>query len=427
MDDNYFEVPPQKLIYYIGKDSDLYQDLNEQLEVFGYNLRTFLSIDNILSNADLPAPDIILAHIPLTADNLKDDEKIKLLHQLYQKNIPIVYLSEGETLAERLQAVKMGGEAFFNLPLDTGALIDTLDNLSYSEPAEKYRVLIIDDSAFQANFFAVLLEKHGVICQLMNDPMQILQQLADFNPDLVLLDMYMPRYSGLELAKVIRQMEKFVGLPIVFLSAETDKEKQLEAMSLGGDDFLDKTINPAHFYAAISARIERYRKLRLLMTRDSLTGLNNHTLLIDRLNQELMRSVRYRSELSFIMIDIDHFKQVNDTYGHPTGDQVLKSLARLLKQRLRISDIIGRYGGEEFAVILPETAPKAALKVINELRVAFSNIRHYGGDKEFSITFSGGIAGFPGYKTAVEISDAADKALYTAKRTGRNRIVIDNK
>lgn len=123
------------------------------------------------------------------------------------------------------------------------------------------------------------------------------------------------------------------------------------------------------------------------------------------------------------MVDIDHFKSVNDTYGHPTGDRVIKSIARLLKQRLRQEDFVGRYGGEEFAIIMPDTDGPAAIQVLDRIREAFAQIRQRNGDTEFSVTFSSGVAAYPGYAKASELGNAADQALYRAKREGRNRIV----
>jgi diguanylate cyclase (GGDEF)-like protein len=139
---------------------------------------------------------------------------------------------------------------------------------------------------------------------------------------------------------------------------------------------------------------------------------------------EIARAKRNHSSLAYAMIDIDHFKRVNDTYGHPTGDGVLKSLARLLQQRLRKTDVIGRYGGEEFAVILPEAEPLQAKQCLDEIRTRFSQIRQQSGNEEFAVTFSAGIAAYPTCGEARGLNDSADRALYLAKQNGRNRIVI---
>jgi diguanylate cyclase (GGDEF)-like protein len=127
------------------------------------------------------------------------------------------------------------------------------------------------------------------------------------------------------------------------------------------------------------------------------------------------------------MIDIDKFKLVNDHYGHMMGDRVIKSLARLLQQRLRKSDRIGRYGGEEFAVVLPNCDLDSAVKALDKIRTAFSELHYLHDGKEFSVTFSAGLAGFPAHENADELNQAADEALYEAKHQGRNRIVVEAK
>jgi diguanylate cyclase (GGDEF)-like protein len=222
---------------------------------------------------------------------------------------------------------------------------------------------------------------------------------------------------------MIRQQEAFVGVPIVFLSVETDEDKQFEAVSRGGDGFLCKPIRPHHLITAVSNRVERTRSMRFFMERDSLTGLLNHTHLMESLSTEVQRAERVGRPVCFAMIDIDHFKNVNDSYGHLTGDRVLKSLSRLLFDRLRKTDVIGRYGGEEFGIVMFNVDTENATRILNSIREDFSTIQHETGERRFTVTFSGGIASFPAYDGPGPISEAADKALYVAKEKGRNRIV----
>jgi diguanylate cyclase (GGDEF)-like protein len=164
--------------------------------------------------------------------------------------------------------------------------------------------------------------------------------------------------------------------------------------------------------------------LRSFMVRDSLTGLLNHTAIKDQLDGEVAWAIREKKPLSFAMVDIDHFKLVNDSYGHPVGDRVIKSLSRLLKQRLRTSDLVGRYGGEEFAVVLVNADGPTAMKVLDTIRDDFSQLRHLAEGKEFPVTFSCGIADVSQFPDATKLSDAADKALYKAKHAGRNRVML---
>ncbi len=257
----------------------------------------------------------------------------------------------------------------------------------------------------------------------VNNPLEVMGSLADFNPDLILMDMYMPGCNGIELAKVIRQIDSYVSIPIVYLSSETDVDKQLAAMRTGGDDFLTKPIQPEHLVSYVSSRAERMRIIRSFMDRDSLTGLLNHTRTKESLGICLERARRLGSPLVFAMLDIDKFKSVNDTYGHPVGDRVILSLSRLLRQRLRKTDIIGRYGGEEFAVILPDTDIRSAKKMLDEIRESFSLIKNQAAKSEFFVTFSCGMAVYPEHEDPASICSAADRALYDAKHGGRNRVV----
>ena len=263
-----------------------------------------------------------------------------------------------------------------------------------------------------------------MITSVASDPMKVLKILAEAKPELILMDMYMPKCSGMELASIIRQQEAYVSVPIIFLSLETDKEKQIEAIRLGGDDFLTKPIKAEHLISTIETRITRTRSLRYYMERDSLTGLLNHTNLKERLMLEILKAERTGSNLCFAMIDLDHFKNVNDTYGHLTGDYVLKSLSRLLKDRLRRTDIIGRYGGEEFGVILLNTKPENAIVILDKIRVKFSKLKQKFEEKDFFVKFSCGIASYPFYKNPEDIGSAADRALYYAKEAGRNIVVL---
>jgi len=227
----------------------------------------------------------------------------------------------------------------------------------------------------------------------------------------------------MEIARVIRQQDRFHSVPIIYLSAEEDVSKQLHAMSLGGDDFLTKPIDPKHLIATLHNRGRRARSLLALMIRDSLTGLYNHTHTLNLLDQEIVRAGNKGHSLCFAMLDIDYFKKVNDTFGHAIGDRVLRSLSMFLKQRLRKTDHIGRYGGEEFAVILPDTSPRDARNVLNEIRERFAELQQPAGDREFTVTFSCGISCWQGESPQI-LCERADQALYAAKDQGRNCVIL---
>ena len=324
----------------------------------------------------------------------------------------------------RLQAVRAGSTASFGKPVNVPMLLDKLDAaITSAYVIEPFRVLVIDDSETVISFLRKTLEAAGMTVHVESQPDKALSAIGDFNPDLILMDMYMPTCDGQELSRIIRQYESFTSIPIVFLSSETDVKKQLAAMQIGADDFLTKPIDPEHLVMSVATRVQRHRILSSYMVQDSLTGLLNHTKLKQRLDQTLQKALRSKIPMAFAMIDIDHFKRVNDNHGHPTGDRVIKALARLLQKRLRKTDSIGRYGGEEFAVIFWDADARAATRILDQIREDFSKIEHRAEDSAFSCTFSAGVAGFPEYPDGHGINSAADRALYVAKRLGRNRVM----
>jgi diguanylate cyclase (GGDEF)-like protein len=324
-----------------------------------------------------------------------------------------------------LKTIRAGGVAFLQKPVNLVSLIDKLDELNIQYESDPYRVLIVEDQATVASYYQMVLKMSGMATDVVLDPMKVLQQMAEFHPDLILMDLYMPGIDGIELAKLIRQIDEYVSTPIVFLSSEEDFSKHIEALNLGGDDFLTKPIKATHLVALVKSRLERLRILRSYMVRDSLTGLLNHTSFRGQLMQEINRAKRQNARLAFAMLDIDQFKQINDTYGHPVGDTVLKSLSRLLRQRLRKSDIVGRYGGEEFVALLLDVDAANTIQIMDEVRSHFSEIRHFSPARGlFTTTFSCGIATFPEFDNANLLIDAADQALYAAKAAGRNRVVL---
>jgi diguanylate cyclase (GGDEF)-like protein len=337
---------------------------------------------------------------------------------------PLVCLSQDGGLASRLAAVRFGCQGYIAMPADSAQLPDTLDRLLARDAGEAGRVLIIEDSPSSAAFYSRALQQAGLKTRVITNPLKVLESLQELPPELILMDMYMPGASGEELARVIRQQDAYLGIPIVYLSAESDPVRQRQAMAQGGDEFLEKTIPPELLVSAVKTRIARYRRLQRLIVRDSLTGLLNHSHFKERLRVEQARCRRSNKPLALVLLDIDHFKQVNDTHGHPTGDRVLRSLARLLRQRLRGTDVIGRYGGEEFAIALPDTLPEQAVALLNNLRELFANMPQSSRETVFHCAFSAGVAACSPDQDSESLLHWADQALYKAKQGGRNRVVL---
>ena len=414
------------LVYLLEDDPLQAQEIVAQLEHFGYAVESFSDAATIIQAQTRDPADALLLDIELPEAPLEGPRIAPQLQALGPHTVPLIFISARNDWDARLFALRAGGRAYFTKPLDFAALVEQLDRLVGRKIQEPFRVLIVEDTVLLAEHYAAVLQGAGMETEMVINPQRLLDVISDFGPDIIIMDLHMPHCSGVEAAQVIRQHPAYRSLPIVYLSTESALHHQLNALSMGGDDFLQKPIGDAHLVAAVSIRAERFRALNTLMTCDSLTGLLNHINLKLTLEREMVMAQRRGEPLTFGMLDIDHFKSINDRYGHPMGDRVIKSLARLLKQRLRKSDIAGRYGGEEFALILPGTPPEAALAVLDDLRESFAQISYSNETAEFGATFSAGIASTPPHADMESLINAADGALYAAKHGGRNRVVVEN-
>ena len=416
------DISTQKPVYIALQDERISVKLLLQLEFFGFRSEICNTEDDFHKEMAKRNPSIIIMDVDFTS---KMHFGLDLMYQMQQEqnhNMPVIFWSEeSEDIFTRLKATRAGCIHFHTGKMDLGNIIEEIEAVANIAPPTPYRVLVVDDSKSQAYQLEMMLSQAGLITQVINDPMLVLDALEDFQPEIILMDMFMPGCSGMELANVVRQQEKYLSIPIVFLSAEDNNDLRMRALKNGGDEFLVKPIDSVHLATVIKSKGERSRSVTNIMQRDSLTGLLNHTTILRQLDETCVRAQDARVPVCFAMLDIDHFKKVNDTHGHPVGDKVIKSLALLLKQRLRKTDYVGRYGGEEFAVVLTNIQLADAVKIFDEIRMRFSQFKHIGENSEFCSTFSCGIVQLND-TNALNLTVLADEALYSAKRDGRNRV-----
>lgn len=409
----------EQVIYILDNNIEQINLQIEQLRELKYTVKSFDDIADLRLAVDLYRPDVIIIDVYF-AEGMSDN----MIKKFQEELILIVYTAQQDELVTRLLAIRHGGQAFVVKPFEVNALLRITDNLFEAKRFQNDRILIVDDSEFLADYYATLLEDEGLVCEKITDPKQFLAALQEFQPDLILMDVNMPFCSGTELAQIVNQQEKLSGIPIIFLSTIAKKSKQLEVLSFAGDDFLTKPVHPRHLIASVRHRLMRSRMIRSRMIRDGLTNLYNHTMIHHLLDREVAIAERYNREVSVILFDIDHFKIINDTYGHQAGDKILKALSLFLQKNLRKSDLAGRYGGEEFLVVLPNTKPEEALSLADDLRHQFSMMPHWLSNKELFITISAGIANYPAVKMVGDLIKSADDALYRAKKEGRNRVFL---
>ena len=414
----------QRLIYLCDDDALLAHDLSDQLGCFGYRVEPHVSLESLREAVLSRPPAAMIMDIMFPEGRDAGPAAIAELNARLDAPIPCLFMSMRDDFQARLRAVKAGGHAYCRKPVKAVELAELLDQLTSRGTPDPYHILIVDDDPDVGQFYAMVLEAAGMVTRVASEPERVPAILEDFDADLVLMDLYMPKCSGPELARVLRQIPGYLGLPIIYVSSETDARRQFKALQVGADGFLTKPIEPERLVTEVHLRAERMRTLRSLMIRDSLTGLFNHNTILQLLKVAMASCQRTARRLCLAMIDVDHFKAVNDTHGHPIGDQVLMALGRTLRLRLRESDIVGRYGGEEFAVIMTGLDAEQAKSIMDALRESFAAVTFLADGAEFHCTFSGGLAAFPEYGDPSALIEAADAALYQAKRAGRNRILI---
>ena len=398
-------------------------ELKDRLPYFGYEIEFVQGMDAVKEKLEKEEIHLII----LDSDFVKQDEEIiRCISKIKEKrnSLKVFFMSSKNDFETRLFAIRNGGDAFFESAVDIAKLAHKIEYFADTRKTQPDHILIVDDDIDTLSYYAQLFQQKGMVTSVTTDPFAVFSLIAESTPDLIFIDMLMPGCNGIELTAMIRQHDEFLPIPIIIYSA-FDKPMSVDfELSFSGYEFISKFIDDETLISIAINRIDRSRNLRYFMERDSLTGLLNHSNICDCFQREFVRAIRTNLPLSYVIIDIDNFKSVNDKYGHFVGDTVLKSLAYTLVERLRVTDIVGRYGGEEFVVIMSNTKTPSAKKVMDVIRENFSKIVHNAFGLEFNVTFSCGVSGFPEFHVTKTIFENADKALYTAKREGKNKVVI---
>lgn len=295
--------------------------------------------------------------------------------------------------------------------------------------SKKETILVIDDDPVILDLVDAIFEEQITILRAANGHDGI--ELANKEkPDLILLDVRMPSMDGYEVCRELKNNQETEDIPIVFLTARTETEAEYTGLELGAIDYIAKPIIPQIFEVRIKNHLTQKRlrdQLAIMSSVDGLTGISNRRHFDEYLDQEWRRGTRSHYPLSLLMIDVDHFKLYNDTYGHQQGDETLKLVAREIGNHLRRpSDLAARYGGEEFSVILPDTPFKPALALAERLRSGIDrlNLEHTTSETVDHVTVSIGLTTLVPTEemTSSDFIQAADKNLYASKHGGRNRV-----
>lgn len=360
----------------------------------------------------------------------KSEESFSLARDLrstpQNAGIPVAFSSTDYSIQRRVAAIEAGGTRFLEKPLTEESLASLAQQFVNLSQAEQGRVLIVDDDKEVVQIYSHRLRTAGYRVEALESADILVERLEEFRPDVLLLDVRLPRMSGIDVCKALRMSDRWQLLPILIVTAQADHRTRLQAFRAGASDLVPKPILAEELLARVNVHFERARLLRDRTDKDPLSGLLLRRALMEAFQRALAIGTREQRPLSLVLLDLDHFKHINDEYGHLAGDQVIARLGELLRRRFRVEDLRGRWGGEEFILIFPgqtaEFAAQAAQMVLEEFRaMLFVSDR----DDAFGVSFTAGVASCPEDGLSIaSLIRCADERLYAGKQRGRNQISL---
>ncbi|MCM3412924.1 diguanylate cyclase [Metabacillus litoralis] len=369
---------------------------------------------------------------------IQHKELYRFLHSISGTAATIGFSEAGDMAQELMSHLKEHEERVwdkeelqsFLLPLISIIYYEEYSNVdeiieNKKEYEDKNLILLIDDDTALLMYLKDELEKEGWVVIAVADPDRAINSYYDLNPDCVVIDVHMKDKNGLDVLLQIKEKMKQQFIPTIMISVDKSKEIRMKSYKLGADDYIQKPLEMDEFIVRINRQLERKQAVDDVMLIDELTRVYNRKFLAQTYERLVSNLNRRYEPFCLVLVDLDHFKQVNDTYGHIVGDEVLATFADVVRRGLRINDTIIRFGGEEFIILLPETEANEAKLVIERILKEFSNTAFRFGDSKFYNSFSAGIHEV--HPTQLELKrniDIADGALYEAKQAGRNQVKV---
>lgn len=416
-------------ILYLDKSNfyrSLFEDISKEKRIKYISIQDEELIFNILENRQV---DVIVIGIDDEEDT-KGENLVRALNESSYKSIPIIITTSYDNIAYKKKMFQLGVIDFVSRESFVDSLNDYITKFMtiniIDNKIKDTKIAVLDDNNLALQMVRRIFENNDIKnVDYYNDPVELLNTEKSY--DLYFIDLVMPRLSGEQV--IVQLRKKHLYSVIIGLSSIDNSKTISNILTTGADDYIIKPFVENVFLARLKTNVrtfllmkelkEKNKKLIELVNIDGMTKLYNHKYICTRLEEEMQRCQRYGNELSIILFDIDKFKGVNDIYGHLVGDEVLIKIAELLKVSLRKADIVGRYGGEEFLVILPETSREGACMIGEKLLKTIEATTFE--EEGLRVTLSGGVATFDkeDFKNLIK---NADRLLYKAKDNGRNRI-----
>jgi diguanylate cyclase (GGDEF)-like protein len=405
------------LLLIADRDRSLATALSSEAEKQGFKSMIAPDLNTAKAALHQHQPDVVLLDLEISSNS---QESLALLSEFQRQipPIPVLVFADQASLTERVEVARHGGRFFLQKPFSSTQVFEAVNQvLKRTEPTQA-KIMVVDDDPKIVPVLKALLEPWGLKVTTLQDPQQFWETLEACSPDLLILDVEMPYLGGIELCQIVRNDIRWGGLPILFLTAHTEFAVVNQVFAVGADDFVSKPIVGPELVARIITRLGRLKLMRRIAETDPLTGVANRQKSTQDLEEMLSLASRHQQPLSFTILDLDHFKQVNDQYGHAAGDAVLRQVGYLLQQSFQSEDVIGRWGGEEFVVGMYGMTSEAAVQRLITLVKMLEQQSFYDAEEQLiQVSLSAGIAQYPQDGSDLRsLYRSADTALQQAKQ-----------
>ncbi len=410
------------LLLVVDRDTDVAERLALEAEKLGMRARMAANLEAARGAVAQERPQVVLLDPSFAAG-----DGLTLLAELSACTppVPVLVFTDRDALTDRVEVARLGGRGFLQKPMPPAKVLDAVSQLLSRLRAAEAKVLAVDDDPQVLASLKTILEARKLSVTTLADPLRFWEALEETPPDVLVLDVDMPHISGIELCRVVRNDPRWVGLPVVFLTAHTDPDTVRRVYAAGADDFLGKPIVGPEVVGRIVSCMERVKLLRSLAETDGLTHVATRRKSVEVLSQYLRLADRHSQPLSLAILNLDHFRSVNARYGRAAGDRVLRRLGVFLLQAFRSEDVVARWAGEEFIVgmygMTREDGAHRLAEVLETLR-----LEEFVGPESarFRVSFSAGVAQYPEDGAGLEaLYQRAEQALYQAKSSGRDRVL----
>jgi len=420
----------QRKVYHLSDGNPLASEIDQRLDSAGlYELTILDNVEHLREILGAFPPHLVIVDAAFESALESVGALVKSTRARARHRLALLSFSTSGELPVRLRAMRAGADAFVALPVQAEEVTARIAELLAADSADPYRILIVEDDRSQAIFAESILRKAGMTTCMVTDPLAALDQLDQFRPELILMDLYMPACDGMELTAIIREREAFVSTPIVFLSGEQNEEKHFEALDSGGDDFLAKPIRPKHLISAVTNRVRRARQLERRGAgqnpRDPVSGLYQRAHVIDQVNAMLTRDDANATHGGLMYIEIDSAARTRERIGMLAFDALLGQLGAFLAAHVDAADQVTRYGDASFLLLCPQGDEAALIRLATDLRDRTARESFDQDGRSYTLSLSLGICSLAARLGEVgAMLNAAERAMTDSRRPGSGHVGI---